>query len=928
VILVALRGLLGRKVRAVLTALAVVLGVAMISGTYVLTDTIKQAFDAIFTESYQGTDAVVTARTAFDPSAEGETGFAVETLPESMLDRVRRVDGVAAAVGGVAGPAQIIGRDGKVITTSGAPSLGFSVDPTQPRFESLTLVDGRWPGLNEVVIDEASFDKAKFQLGERIGIAANGPVQRLTLTGVVRFGAVSSIGGATLAGFELETAQRLFDKEGRLDQIRVAARPGVTRQELVRGLQDDLGSEVRVRSVEAQATEDASGTNEFIRLLQNFLLAFGGIALFVGAFVIANTLSITIAQRTREFATIRTIGGSRRQVLLAVIVEALVIGIFASITGLLLGFLLARGLIALFDQVGFDLPKTGLVYATRTVVVSLVVGILITLVASLRPAIRATRVPPIAAVREGATLPEGRYARWRPFVALALAALGVALLLVGLFKDGLGTTGVLVFLGAGALLVFSGVALFASRIVRPLAEAVAPVGTAVVTLLSIVFYPVLLGYWLARYGLFEHRASAGRRIAAFLCGLVLTLFLLPIVLLMWLLGRVGVFTPEWPIERPGIFTDPASRFLARENAKRNPQRTASTAAALMIGLALVTLVAVLAAGIRSTFLDSVDEQFVADYAITAQNNFTPLPLEVEQAIEHIDGVTAASGLRGAEARFLGDTRFITGVDEDIAKTIHIDWVKGSDSLPAQLGRDGGLVSDDFAKGHDLDVGSPLSVLFPSGDTVDVRVEGIFDSPPGGTPFGDLSISSQLFDQEYESPTNAYTFVNMQGGVTPENTRRLEAALEEFPNAKVQDREEFKDNQISGLTSVLNILYVLLALSVIVSLFGIVNTLALSVFERTRELGLLRAIGTTRRQVRRMIRQESVVTALIGAVLGIALGLALSGLLVARIDFIEFALPVVTLIVVALAAIFVGIIAAILPARRASRLNVLEALQYE
>jgi putative ABC transport system permease protein len=611
-----------------------------------------------------------------------------------------------------------------------------------------------------------------------------------------------------------------------------------------------------------------------------------------------------------------------------VIVEALVIGIFASITGLLLGFLLARGLIALFDQVGFDLPKTGLVYATRTVVVSLVVGILITLVASLRPAIRATRVPPIAAVREGATLPEGRYARWRPFVALALAALGVALLLVGLFKDGLGTTGVLVFLGAGALLVFSGVALFASRIVRPLAEAVAPVGTAVVTLLSIVFYPVLLGYWLARYGLFEHRASAGRRIAAFLCGLVLTLFLLPIVLLMWLLGRVGVFTPEWPIERPGIFTDPASRFLARENAKRNPQRTASTAAALMIGLALVTLVAVLAAGIRSTFLDSVDEQFVADYAITAQNNFTPLPLEVEQAIEHIDGVTAASGLRGAEARFLGDTRFITGVDEDIAKTIHIDWVKGSDSLPAQLGRDGGLVSDNFAKGHDLDVGSPLSVLFPSGDTVDVRVEGIFDSPPGGTPFGDLSISSQLFDQEYESPTNAYTFVNMQGGVTPENTRRLEAALEEFPNAKVQDREEFKDNQISGLTSVLNILYVLLALSVIVSLFGIVNTLALSVFERTRELGLLRAIGTTRRQVRRMIRQESVVTALIGAVLGIALGLALSGLLVARIDFIEFALPVVTLIVVALAAIFVGIIAAILPARRASRLNVLEALQYE
>jgi putative ABC transport system permease protein len=931
-ILIAIRGLLGRKLRAALTAIAVVLGVAMISGTYVLTDTIQSAFDTIFTESYRGTNAVVTARTAFEPTAEGDTGFVQETLPESELERTRQVQGVAAALGGVAGTAQIVDKDGKVLTTSGAPALGFSVDPSQPQFESLTLAEGRWPGPNEAAIDEASYDKGDFRVGETIRIASNGPAVRMRLSGVVRFGALSSLGGATIAAFDVPTAQRLFGKEGRLDQIRVAAEPGVSTTQLVANLQRELGREVRIRSGAAQADRDASSTNEFIGFLQNFLLAFAGIALFVGAFVISNTFSITIAQRTREFATIRTIGGSRRQVLASVIVEALVIGALASVTGLFLGFLLARGLNALFDAVGFDLPKVGLVYAPRTIIVALIVGILVTLVASIRPARRATRVPPIAAVREGATLPEGRFARWRTHGALLLAAVGVAALCFGLFKDGLGTTGVLAWLGIGALVLFSGVALFASRIVRPLADAMSPVGTVMVAVFSIVFYPILLGYWLLRYGLFEARAGTGKRLGAFFLGVVLTLLvpILPLIALaMWLVKKLGWYQPEWPVERPGVIADQASRDLARENAQRNPQRTASTAAALMIGLALVTLVAVLAQGIRSTFLDSVDQQFVADYAITAQDNFSPLPVAVEQRAQDVPGTTAVSGIRFGQARIDGSTQSITGVDADLTKTIEVDWVHGNDSVPARLGADGAFVKEDWAKDRNLRLGSSVRALTPSGQTLMLRIKGIFDEPTGGSPFANVNISSSTFDENYEQPTNGFTFVNMRGGVTEANTKRLTDVLERsFPNAKVQDREEFKDNQIQGLTSVLNILYVLLALSVIVSLFGIINTLALSVFERTRELGMLRAIGMTRRQVRRMIRQESVVTALIGAVLGIILGIALGVLLVARIDFIEFSLPTVTLIIVALAAILVGIVAAILPARRASRLNVLEALQYE
>jgi len=851
----ALRGLLSRKLRTTLTALAIVLGVAMISGTYVLTDSIDQAFDRIFSDVRKGSNAVISGQAAFDLSDQNLTE--TPTIDESLLPRVRELPGVAEAEGGVDSDAtQLIGEDGKAIVFGGAPNLGFSIARGDSPFNPLTLVEGSWPRPNEVVVDESTADKKNLEIGQEIGVQAEGPVERLRISGLIRFGSVSTIGGATLAGFDLPTAQRLFRKEGRLDEIAVAAKPDVTDTELVAQIEDILPRGTQVQTSAEQAADDAAETDEFITFLQGFLLAFGGVALFVGAFVIANSLSITIAQRTRELATVRMLGASRRQVLGSIVVEALVVGVVASVIGLFLGLLLAEGLFSLFGAVGFTLPNSGLVFLTRTVIVALAAGILVTLVASLRPAWRATRVPPVAAVREGATLPPGRFARFRGLGAALMVAAGFAALLYGLFRDGLDTTEILIWMGVGALLIFLGVALFSSRLVRPLAR--------------------LLG---------------------------------------------------WPASRIGG----AAGSLARDNARRNPQRTASTAAALMIGLALVTLVATLAAGIVQTFRGAVDDlwkESASDYGITAQNNFSPLPAAAAAAAARAPGVDAVMDVRTGDALVFGDTIFATAVDPTARELINLKWKDGSREVLADLGSDGAFVDDGYADDHDLAVGSPIDVTFPSGSIKRFTVEGIFDPPTGGSPFGNVTISTGAWDKQVQYPRNLYSFIAMNGDVSEQNTQALENALTKFPNAKVQTREEFIDNQISGLNSVLNILYVLLALSVLVSLFGIVNTLVLTVFERTREIGMLRAIGMTRRQVRRMIRHESVITALIGAAIGIVLGIVLAALLIARVDFIDFAFPTVQVIVFVIAAIVVGIVAAVFPARRAARLDPLQAIAYE
>jgi putative ABC transport system permease protein len=856
VIKVALRGMAGRKLRAILTAIAIVLGVAMMSGAYVLTDTIDKAFDTIFVESYAGTDAVVSGKEA-GFSFEGESAQA-PPIPEETLTRVREVEGVAVATGSVQDfQTKLLKPDGDPVDTGGAPAFAFGIetDPEYERFNPLNLVEGRWPsGNGEVAVDEGVAESENLKLGDRIGVAAVGPAQQYELVGIAKYGDLSSIGSATFAIFDVPTAQKLLDKEGQLDAVQAAAEDGVTPDELTRRIQGALGADVTVRTGVEQADEESGEIATFTKIIRYFLLSFAGIALFVGAFVIFNTLSITVAQRTRELATLRTIGASRRQVLTSVIVEAFVIGLVASVVGLFAGLGLAVGLNELFKALDLDLPQTQTVFATRTVIVSLLVGTLVTVFAGLFPALRATRVPPIAAVREGATLPRGRFARVTPFIAGAIVVLAVLALAYGTLADDIATTDRFALLGIGVLSLFIGVAMLSSRLVVPLAKVV---------------------------------GIPARRIG----------------------GAAGK--------------------LAEGNAQRNPGRTAATAAALMIGIALVTFVAVLAHGLRVSNSDAIERQIQADLIITSEEGYSEFPAAVGDAVEDARDIETVSNVRQDIAEIDGNAGNLTGLDIRIDEVYDFRWVEGSDELLLRLHEDGAVLPDNVAEDNDLAVGDTFAVRSTDNKTKDFIVRGIYDGSPFYPLLGSASVSQAAFDNLYDRPRNRFTLINVPGD--PEAAKAgVEQAVEGFPDTRIQTRQEWIDKEDSEIQQFLLLLYVLLALSVIISLFGMVNTLVLSVFERTRELGMLRAVGMTRRQVRRMVRHESVITALIGAALGLPLGIFLALLVTRALSQydLQFALPTVSLIVFVLVSIIAGLVAAVLPARRAARLNVLRALQYE
>jgi putative ABC transport system permease protein len=860
---VALRGLYWRPVRSILTALAVVLGVAMVSGTYVLTDTIRHAFDEIFASSYKNTSAVISGREIVKESTSGNA-----TVPESLLPRVKRLPGVAAAAGALAdvrsngNNAKLIDRKGKAITTGGAPTFGFGIDARQPRFNPLHLVTGHWAsGPDQMVIDKGTADDHGFHVGDVVGVSAQGPIRRFTVTGIARYGNVNSLGGATIAVFDIPTAQALLGKQGQFDSISLAAKPGVSEERLVREVQPLLPPSAQVQTGAQQAAANSKDTRTFLKFIQYFLLAFGVIALFVGAFVIFNTLSITVAQRAREFATLRTLGASRRQVLRSVLLEGLVLGVLASVTGLFLGLGLAKLLNAVFKAFSLDLPQSGTVFATRTVIVSLLLGISITLIASLVPAVRATRVPPVAAVREGAVLPKSRLAPYSGSASFALLAAALAALAVGSFGSGLSTGAVLLLLGLGVLALFVAVALVSSRLVRPIAAAV--------------------GEPSERFG-----------------------------------GALG--------------------RLARENATRNPSRTATTAAALMIGLALVTLVATLGQGLRSSDRKALESQVRADYVLTSQNGFDQFSAQAARGLPRQPGVGVASAVLDDRARIFGKDTTVEGVDPaTIGRVYNFQWTKGSSGAAlAALDADGAIVKKDYAKKHHVRVGSRFTLTASNGRRLTVQVRGI-SSPPVfdkiDPVLGDVTISSQAFGRNFPRPKVILALLDAESpSAAAEVGPRLKRALAQFPDAKLQTKAQWVADRSNGVNKLLNLLYVLLALSVIVSLFGMVNTLVLAVFERTRELGMLRAVGMTRRQVRRMVRHESVITALIGAALGLPLGIFLAGLVTRALSDqgLAFALPIGSLAAFTLVAIVAGLLAAIFPARRAAGLNVLQALQYE
>jgi putative ABC transport system permease protein len=511
---------------------------------------------------------------------------------------------------------------------------------------------------------------------------------------------------------------------------------------------------------------------------------------------------------------------------------------------------------SLFVAFGIDLPQTGTVIATRTIVVSLLVGTLVTVLASIVPALRATRVPPILAVREGSTLPRSRLSPWTPYMAMLTIVVSIAALSAGLFVDGLGTRTVLLLLGLGVIALFIGVALLSSRLVKPLA--------------TVVGWPA------------GHIAgSAGR--------------------------------------------------LARENAVRNPSRTAATAAALMIGLALVSVVAVLGASLRDSANSAVEKQIDTDYALTHDNGFDPVPADAGETLAAAPGVELASSVRFDQALAAGEEVDVTGVEPTtISRFYDFAWSPGSEGALDRLGGDGAIVTEGFADDRDLAVGSRFAIETPNGETLNVVVRGIYEPPDLDQMLGPVSISQRNFESSFARPRNLFTFVNVNGGEGDAATTTLEATVAGFPDTKLHTEAGLVTSRTKEFSTVLQLLYVLLGFSVVVSLFGMVNTLVLSVFERTRELGMLRAVGMTRRQARQMIRHESVITALIGAALGLPLGVFLAALVAQALSQygVDFSLPVGTLAVFALVAVLAGVLAAVLPARRASRLNVLKALQYE
>jgi putative ABC transport system permease protein len=853
------QGLLGRKLRTVLTGLAIVLGVAMVSGTFVLTDTIKAAFDQIFTSSYKNTGAVISGKEVVKNSASGRA-----TVPESLLGRVKALPETGAASGaiydlsGTTDLARMIGRGGKRLGGDTQPHFGWGFDPSLPRFNPLNLRAGHWAtGPHEVVVDLATFKNENYKLGDSIKIAAEGPTRAFKIVGAARVGNVETLGGATFAVFTVPVAQQLVNKRGQFDTIFVAPKHGVSDTQLANAAKPLIPASAQVRTGAEQAKSDSKDTESGIKIIQYILLAFGFIALLVGGFVIFNTLSMNLAQRVRELATLRTLGASRKQVRRSVLLEGFLTGLVASIIGLFAGLLLALGLNAFFNAVGLTLPKQNLVFAPRTVIVCLLLGTGVTVLATLSPARRATAVPPISAVREGATLPPSRLQQHSERYAVIVTVVSLALLALGLFGS-LGSGPTALFLGFGCIGLFVSFGLMASRVVRPLAA---------------------------------------------------------------------------------LFGDPAERLggamgrLARENAMRDPTRTARTAGALMIGLALVTVVATLGAGLKTTDRNALEKQVGGDYVLTNKNGFDPFTASASKAVQATPGVVVASSVRSDSIRAFGNSVGIAGFDpQTIALVYHFRWTKGSGESLSALAAGGAIVKKGFADDHNLGLGSVFKITNAQGETRTLRVAGIHDPPADELDplYGPVGVGQATFDAAFPRPKDLFTFIQARHGQSPAQTQRIDQALAPYPDVEANTRGKFINDRVAGIDTILNIFYVLLALSVIVSLFGMVNALALAVFERTRELGMLRAVGTTRRQVRRMIRHESIITALIGAALGLPLGVAVAAVAIRALKSadIAFTLPISGLVIFAVISVIAGIAAAVMPARRAGKLNVLKALQYE
>jgi putative ABC transport system permease protein len=834
---VTIKGLLAHKLRLALTALAIVLGVTFIAGTFVLTDTLNRTFDTLFGNIYQNVNFQVRGVAQLGTSGGNATR---NPVPESLLATVQAVPGVEAANGSVTGLAQFIAHDGKAITTGGAPTLGVEFDPN-PQISALHIAQGKPPTTpNEVAMDLGTAQKYDFTVGQKVRILLRGPTRTFTISGLMRFGTANNLAGATLAAFATPTAQAVLGDVGKFDNINIVSAPGADKTTVQHAIARVLPPGVEVVTGQTVINEQTSAISQALGFFNTALLVFGFIALFVGGFTILNTFSITVGQRTRELALLRIVGASRRQVFRSVLGEALIVGLVSSLIGIGLGVLAAVGLEKLLSGFGVTLPSGPLVFEARTVIVCLVVGIGVTMVAAISPARRAVRIAPVAAVSERQT--EAEIPLRRRFIRGGIITLvGVALLAVGL------TQPAIQLVGLGAVLIFVGVAMLAPAVARPMASVI------------------------------------GR----------------PLARLLGTSGRLG-----------------------RENSMRSPRRTAQTASALMVGLALVSAIAVFGASLSQSATSSVDNALSADLIISvpnsAQGNFSN---SVAPAAAAVPGVTSTSTVYQDQFELQGSLEKLTAVStRSLSQTVILDMSSGS---PAGLATGQLLIDTTTANSKHLSVGNVVPVKFAKTGHSTMRIGGVFKA---NALIGKYLVGDGFFLTHFDNPLPIAVLLKTDG--SPGVEQSVKQALAGYPNLKIQTRAEFEQTQRAQINQLLGLIYALLALAVIIALIGIVNTLMLSVFERTHEIGLLRAVGMKRRQIRAMIRSESVILAVFGAVIGIIVGTGLGIALVSALrsqGITDTVVPISNLVIFLILAALLGLLAASWPARRAAKLDVLAAI---
>jgi putative ABC transport system permease protein len=843
----AFASLLAHKLRLFAVATAVVLGVAFMAGTLVLTDTVGRTFNDLFGDVYKNTDVVVRG----DPVFEGPPGVGVQRgrVDEALVDVIRRVDGVSEAQGTVFGYARLIGKNGEALghPANGAPTIGGDWTPSK-KLNAFTLVEGSAPAASdEVVIDRKSARDGNLHVGDVTTVLVQGPPLKVRISGISVFGSTDSPGGATVVAFRPDVAQQVIAAYGKFDQIAIAADSGVSQADLASRVRAVMPASTEVVTGAAVTKETQDAVAKALSFFNTFMLVFAIVALLVGGFMIFNTFSITVAQRTRENGLLRALGASRRQVLSSVLLEAVAIGVIASLLGLAAGVLVAIGLKALLGAVGIDIPATGVVFTLRTAVISVGVGLTVTIAAALSPARKASRVPPMAAMQEEASGSGGYGSKRRIVIGGGLLAGGAATLLTGLFAS---VDHAVSVVGVGALMLFFGVSTLGRTVALPLSRVIGS-----------------------------------------------------------------------PLPRlRGVTGD-----LARENAMRNPRRTAATSAALMIGVALVGFISIFVASAKASLDATLDRAFTGDLVVNSGAGLMGgVDPSFARGLNQLPSVGAATGLRQGLASIDGKVSFILGVQP--AEAFKIFDIKPLSGSPEAMDARSIALYKDAAKRLRVQVGDTVPVTFRDTGKQQLRVAMIYGEKQ---PAQDYVISIAGYDANFSNRFDTMVFVKRAPGASAAETlAAVNRAAKEYPGVDVLDRAGFEAEQSRPLDQMLALVYALLALAILIALLGISNTLALSVFERTREIGLLRAVGMTRGQLRSAIRWESVIIALQGTALGLMLGVFFGWAFVSASEAMGitvFKLPYATLAAITVLAGLAGMLAALGPSRRAAKLDVLRAV---